>query len=200
MQKNDLPLSRVKNNPAILSSNLDKILEKAKINNIGYGDFFYSIDTTIILDKRKRVIDNIPIDYSYILEHSENVELNAIKEYVKKINDSRVTFNTPKTLKEAIQAILFWNSLLWQTGHTLVGLGRLDKVFSKYPIEHDSEELICDFLKTLHVDYEFKSSTIKGDTGQIIVLGGLDADGTYFFNEYTYLFIKCLKKNKVTGS
>ena len=193
-EKYKVPLFKVGSNPMILSSNLDKILEKAKIKNVGYGDFFYSLDTTIIIDKRNRVIDNIPIDYSYIVVHSKDIDLNVIKEYVKKINDSRVTLDTPNTLKEALQSILFWNSLLWQTGHTLVGLGRLDKVLAKYPIECDSEELICDFLKTLHTDYEFKSSLIKGDTGQIIVLGGLDADETYFCNEYTYLFIKCLKK------
>ena len=33
------------------------------------------------------------------------------------------------SLFDALQRILFWCSLFWQTGHQLVGLGRLDKLF-----------------------------------------------------------------------
>ena len=78
-EKYKLPLSKVRSNPVILSSDLDKILEKSKIKNVGYGDFFYSLDTTIIIYNRNRIIDNMPIDYSYILEHSKVIELNVIK-------------------------------------------------------------------------------------------------------------------------
>ena len=113
---------------------------------------------------------------------------------MKKINDPRVSLEKPTDLKSALQAILFWNSLLWQTGHTLVGLGRLDKVLSVYEVPENAENLICDFLKTLHSEYTFKSASLKGDTGQIIILGGLDTEKNYFCNDYTKLFIKCLEK------
>lgn len=172
------------------------ILEKAKINNVGVGDFFYSIDHSIVVKTKNVIVDNMPVDYSYIINKNlgnSDIE-NAIKAYVKKINDPRISLNKPTDLKSALQAILFWNSLLWQTGHTLVGLGRLDKVLESYKIPDDAEVLICDFLKTLHREYTFKSASLMGDTGQIIVLGGIDTENEYFCNDYTRLFIKCLKK------
>lgn len=97
-----------------------------------------------------------------------------------------------ENLYEALQRILFWNQLLWQTGHTLIGLGRLDKILSSFPAEKDSYEVIKSFLKVLHRHYAFKSSEMLGDTGQIIILGGMEPDGTYFWNEYTELFLKAL--------
>lgn len=172
------------------------ILKKATIKNQGIGDFFYSLDHSIVVEPKNTIIHNMPVDYDYVtnLELGDSVIENSIKAYVKRINDPRVTLEKPHDLKSALQSILLWNSLLWQTGHNLVGLGRLDKVLAKYPIPEDAEELICDFLKTLHCEYTFKSGVLKGDTGQIILLGGLDENGEYFCNEYTKLFIKCIEK------
>lgn len=172
------------------------ILRKATIKNQGIGDFFYSLDHSIVVEPKNTIIHNMPVDYDYVtnLELGDSVIENSIKAYVKRINDPRVTLEKPHDLKSALQSILLWNSLLWQTGHNLVGLGRLDKVLAKYPIPEDAEELICDFLKTLHCEYTFKSGVLKGDTGQIILLGGLDENGEYFCNEYTKLFIKCIEK------
>lgn len=172
------------------------ILEKAKINNVGEGVFFYSIDHSIVVKAKDIIVDNMPVDYSYVINiklGSSSIE-NAIKAYVKKIDDPRVSLEKPTDLRSALQSILFWNSLLWQTGHTLVGLGRLDKVLGAYEVPENAESLICDFLKTLHNEYTFKSASLKGDTGQIIILGGVDTENKYFCNEYTKLFIKCLKK------
>lgn len=172
------------------------ILKKASIKNQGVGDFFYSLDHSIVVKPKNTIIHNMPVDYDYVtnLELGDSVIENSIKDYVKRINDPRVTLEKPHDLKSALQSILLWNSLLWQTGHNLVGLGRLDKVLAKYPIPEDAEELICDFLKTLHCEYTFKSGALRGDTGQIILLGGLDENGEYFCNEYTKLFIKCIEK------
>lgn len=172
------------------------ILKKASIKNQGVGDFFYSLDHSIVVKPKNTIIHNMPVDYDYVtnLELGDSVIENSIKAYVKRINDPRVTLEKPHALKSALQSILLWNSLLWQTGHNLVGLGRLDKVLAKYPIPEDAEELICDFLKTLHCEYTFKSGALRGDTGQIILLGGLDENGEYFCNEYTKLFIKCIEK------
>ena len=172
------------------------ILEKARINNVGVGDFFYSIDHSIVINAKNTMIGNMPVDYSYIINKElENSGIETvIKNYAKRINDPRVSLEKPADLKSALQSILFWNSLLWQTGHTLVGLGRLDKVLDSYQVPENAEKLICDFLKTLHSEYTFKSASLKGDTGQIIILGGLDTEKNYFCNEYTRLFIKCLEK------
>ena len=95
-------------------------------------------------------------------------------------------------LFDALQRILFIQMLLWQTGHYLMGLGRLDVILNRFPVDEKSEELLNDFLKAIHTYYEFKSNTLLGDTGQIIVLGGLMADGNYFSNAYTELLIRIL--------
>lgn len=172
------------------------ILKKASIKNQGVGDFFYSLDHSIVVKPKNTIIHNMPVDYDYVtnLELGDSVIENSIRNYVKRINDPRVTLEKPHDLKSALQSILLWNSLLWQTGHNLVGLGRLDKVLAKYPLPENAEDLLCDFLKTLHCEYTFKSGVLKGDTGQIILLGGLEVNGEYFSNEYTKLFIKCIEK------
>ena len=172
------------------------ILKKAKIRNQAVGDFYYSLDHSIVVNSLASIIHNMPIDYEYVL----NLELGdseieqSIKDYVRRINDPRVTLDKPHDLKTALQSILLWNSILWQTGHSLVGLGRLDMVLDKYEIPSNAEQLICDFLRTLHCEYNFKSGVLKGDTGQVILLGGSKDNCEYFSNGYTRLFIKCLNK------
>lgn len=198
-KRNNVNIFNAAKNVKVCTTELKDILEHVDISNIGKYPFWYSIDTSIIVDNQgKKIIDNIPVDYSYIMNNFDesNDTAKIIVKYVKKINDSRVKLEKPKNLKEALQSILFWNSLLWQTGHTLVGLGRLDKVLDKYEVEYDSEMLIMSFLETLHMAYDYKSSYMRGDTGQIIILGGSDDDKSYFCNEYTYIFIKCMKKLK----
>ena len=108
--------------------------------------------------------------------------------------------------EEALQRILFFNQLLWQTGHTLNGLGRLDKVLedlyfddlnSGYITQEEAYELIKSFIKTLHSYYWYKSSELMGDTGQVIVLGGKYSDeygDYYFYNDLTYMFLSAIKE------
>lgn len=99
-------------------------------------------------------------------------------------------------LEDALQRILFWNALLHQTGQTLVGLGRLDYLLDGF-IDENIEKatlIITDFCRALHKHYGFKSQALKGDTGQIIVLGGKNDNGSYFSNQYTYIFIEVIKQ------
>ena len=107
--------------------------------------------------------------------------------------------------EEALQRILFFNQLLWQTGHGLNGLGRLDKILEDYYFDdinngiithEEAFEMVKDFLKTLHSYYWYKSAALMGDTGQVIVLGGKFADelgNYYFYNDLTYMFIEAVK-------
>ena len=183
--KYGISYQETKKYPVIPSDNQRRILNSARVNNVGKGEFFYSLDTTIIVDKRRRIIDNMPVDYGYVLNNCIGHNPPEIRNYIKKINDPRIKDKKPETLKEALQAILFYNSLLWQTGHTLVGLGRLDKVLAQYKVNEETERLICDFLTTLHTEYSFKSCALKGDTGQIIILGGLDENGIYYCKSIT---------------
>ena len=108
--------------------------------------------------------------------------------------------------EEALQRILFYNQLLWQTGHGLNGLGRLDKILedyyfddlnSGYVTQEEVYELIKSFLKTLHSYYWYKSEALMGDTGQIIILGGKYNDEYgeyYFYNDLTYMFLQAIKE------
>ena len=100
---------------------------------------------------------------------------------------------------EGLQRVLFFNQYMWQTRHGLNGLGRLDKILGNLyhkDIEagvitkDDAYKMVKDFMNTLNRWYVFKSSSILGDIGQIVILGGLEPDGTYFCNDLTYMFIK----------
>lgn len=108
-------------------------------------------------------------------------------------------------LHEGLQRILFFNQYMWQTRHGLNGLGRLDLILGdlyqkdlKAGIinKESAYAMILDFMNTLNHWYVFKSSSILGDIGQIVILGGLNPDGTYFSNELTYLFIKAQAESK----
>lgn len=104
-------------------------------------------------------------------------------------------------LEEALQRILFVNQIMWQTNHRLVGLGRLDCILEPFCSDDMSDEIILDllmrFCKSLHKYFWFKSSALMGDTGQIIILGGIDEEGQLIDNRLTGLFIKCIEKLKL---
>ena len=104
---------------------------------------------------------------------------------------------------DALQRILFYDQFLWQTGHGLVGLGHLDWILDDLYqrdvaagtlTRQGGKELLKDFFRCLHEYYWFKSAALMGDTGQIIILGGRDPDGTYRCNSLTELFIEVSKE------
>lgn len=105
--------------------------------------------------------------------------------------------------EEAIQRVLFVNQIIWQTDHRLIGIGGLDKFLknfyeedmrNRYITKCDAESILKDFVKTLHMYYWFKSNMLMGDTGQIIVLGGSNAQGDYIYNDLTLMMIKVIKE------
>lgn len=100
---------------------------------------------------------------------------------------------------EALQRILFFNQILWQTRHRLNGLGRLDHILEDIyesdkeagRVNYDSaSNLVYDFLQALSLYSGYKSDALEGDIGQIIVLGGKNPDGSYFSNELTKIFLR----------
>lgn len=117
-----------------------------------------------------------------------------------RISALQTLFEVPATSFHAgLQRVLFFNQVMWQTRHRLNGLARLDKTLgSLYEkdlangtiTEKDAALLIDAFLSCLHTHYEFKSDALFGDIGQIIILGGLEPDGTYFRNGLTDLFLE----------
>ena len=123
------------------------------------------------------VIDGINILIDKITKKLENMGCNKnILKNIKNIKNKKTD-----SFYEALQRILFFNQLLWQTNHNLNGLGRLDMILIPYYRkdiennvinEEEARNLIKNFILTLHKFYEFKSSSLLGDTGQIIELGG----------------------------
>ena len=195
--------------------------------NFKYNDdiFYYYINTGMRVNYYKNLVYNIPINQKMLIDTPLNDLLNNIsdqkyvsfmKAYFEKIKEivsksssnnkeeiinviNKIFTKKSETLFDALQRILFINQLLWQTGHKLNGLGRLDVVLndiytnSKISYE-DAKKLIFNFLRILHIDYYYKSNVLKGDTGQIVIVGGLNENGEYFSNDLTHIFIECIKE------
>lgn len=118
----------------------------------------------------------------------------------------RILDNVPGTLDEAIQKLLFYNALFWQAGHWQCGLGRLDLVLYKY-YAHDlangiitretGKEQVRQMCLTLGKDMKAKSRALIGDTGQYILLGGVDEEGNTIQNDLTEIFLEVFTELKV---
>lgn len=154
------------------------------------------------------ILDGIVILRNRYLQHLEKLgeEYPANKD-VKDLREifTQIPLQPARTFQEALQSLLFINSLIWMDGHHLVGLGRLDQVlcpFLKRDLETgfigtaEAMNLIREFLKSLNKYYEYKSSALLGDTGQVIVLGGKNYDGTDATNQLTCMFMDALKELK----
>lgn len=133
-----------------------------------------------------------------MVEGSNNPRKLIIAEYFDNLIEKECT-----GFEEALQRILFLNQIMWQIGHDLNGIGRLDKLLIPYYLKdvsankltkESAKEILMDFWNTLHKGFYFKSGSLPGDTGQIIILGGKNADGTVIDNELTHLFIDVAKE------
>ena len=164
---------------------LNTSLNDLKENYIDFDD--YSQNELKTLEAIEILIDRIVSEINV----SNRNDKEEFIEFFNNIKTGKVN-----SFKEALQRILFFNQLLWQTGHNLNGFGRLDyilnDIYQKDSIsKEDALSLIKDFLKSGHSYYEYKSNSLIGDTGQIIVLGGI-MNNSYFTNDLTYLFMKAV--------
>ena len=124
---------------------------------------------------------------------SDEVKQKRIADFSNILEEKALHF------EEALQRILFFNQIMWQTRHRLNGLGRLDLILGDL-YEKDvkdgildrkiTESLLDEFIKELSKYKDYKSDALEGDIGQIIILGGLNPEGTYFSNELTRLFLE----------
>ncbi|MBP3816838.1 MAG: hypothetical protein J6H31_00930 [Butyrivibrio sp.] len=140
--------------------------------------------------------------------------LLAVKEYICRVISELKKYDTKESrlslknfesmlnsealdISDAIQRILFWSTLFWQCDHKLIGLGRLDKILEKFAPQDEKDpfcnDLICSMFKHLNKYYEYKSAQLLGDIGQIIVVGGLDDENSYYENTLTHIFINACK-------
>lgn len=110
------------------------------------------------------------------------------------------------SLDEALQKLLFYNALFWQAGHFHNGLGRLDLILYPY-YKKDVEQgiidrekakrMLMDFCHVLGSQTPFKSVSLIGDTGQYILLGGIDKDGSTVDNDLTHLFLEAFTEMRI---
>lgn len=140
------------------------------------------------------LVEHVICDIIYKMKVSNNPNSKKIISWFERMKTERA-----KTLEEALQRILFWNQLMWQTKHTLNGLGRLDQILidvceKSNHTDFEIVDILKDFLQTLHFYYEFKSNELMGDTGQVIIIGGTDMSGNYQANRLTYSFIDAVKE------
>lgn len=210
-----------------------RLIERVEIVPIENNSFLYILDCFKSISSRTVILDNLAVDYDMIVSQYfprdcpaisaaesdesqatikvlfafvERCKKNPIvcNQFSKQLYAIESLFERPaSSFFEALQRILFYNQFLWQTGHTLNGLGHLDWILEKL-YEQDiangvltrqnAKGLLKDFFYVLHEHYWFKSAMLMGDTGQIIILGGRDSGGKYHCNDLTYLFIEVSKE------
>lgn len=181
-----------------LTIDYNKIIKQSlndyKIENEELKDCEYKDNQKNLLDGIEILIDRIVVK----VKRSNRADKEKIKNHFERMKNEKV-----QSFEEALQRILFYNQLLWQTGHLLNGLGRIDKILNelyekdikeKIITEEKAKKLLLDFCKVLHENYWYKSSSLMGDTGQIIILGGTEEDGSYYSNRLTYMFIEVIKE------
>ncbi|WP_278402418.1 pyruvate formate lyase family protein [Megamonas rupellensis] len=173
----------------ILSNSINNLIKKYECKNNSIGQEYCKLlkGINLYLD---RIINKIEIE----LKYSKKNEFYLCKslEIFRNMKDKKA-----ETVEDVFQRIIFWSSIFWQSQHRLMGLGRMDKLLNNIEFKGSNEELkslIKDFYITMHKYYLFKSNNLIGDTGQIIILGGLENNNSYFCNKYTYAFIEALKE------
>lgn len=169
---------------------LDKSLED-------YKNDVQKINNTYMRNKELDLLDGLEL---MIKKEIEIINKKDIKDSLEGIISRKAN-----SFKDALQRILFLNQMLWQSGIYLNGIGRLDVILDKYYsndiknkkiTKNDAKNYLKEFLILLHKDYYFKSNSLAGDTGQIIILGGLDEKGNYFTNDLTYMLIELMEELK----
>lgn len=136
-----------------------------------------------------------------LLETRNDLRGKNIVDYLKVMLDRK-----PESLDEAIQKLLFYNALFWQAGHWQNGLGRLDLVLAPYYDKDMAEglisrssakEMIREMCIILGRDMKAKSRALIGDTGQYILLGGVNQSGETVENDLTEMFLEVFTELKV---
>ena len=136
-----------------------------------------------------------------ITKMMEGKRNDSISSYIPNILE-----RAPKTMEEALQKILFFHAIFYQAQHLHIGLGRLDKILLSYyksDVENgtltreSAKELIKEFCRTLNRDMKTKSVALQGDTGEYILLGGIDKNNVQVDNELTALFLEVVGELKL---
>lgn len=159
----------------------------------------------------EEISNNFCQSYNLVLDHlmllADRI-IAELKPFGAQMERQRQWFERLKNapaegFEEAIQRMLFINQIFWQTDHRLTGLGAWDSYLDEfYQTELangslnkvETLEILKDLYRVLHENYEYKSNVLKGDTGQIFILGKSDEQENYICNDLTYLFIEAMKE------
>lgn len=169
--------------------NYSKIIDYSLTDYFMEGDSKFEEDNNIVLSS---ILDYLNKLKEYVRQSDIDNKDNIFK-YIENMSNGPA-----ESLEEALQRILIINQLQWQLGHILVGLGRLDLYLEKYECsDEEAEVLFSEFFQLLHKYYFVKSNALMGDTGQVVILGGINADGTYFCGKYTKVIIDVIQRLKL---
>lgn len=176
----------------VLNSNLLELRESIAVNVKNTG---FCTNMTLLIDSIIRLGNKVREYYSL----KPDTDLHTASQVFPEI-----LYRKPSSFEEALQKILFYNALFWQMKHLHIGLGRLDQILYTYYVndikkgkldKSKTKQLLLEFSRILHKDYRCKSASLYGDTGQYILLGGVDRDGINVDNELTNLFLEVFAEN-----
>lgn len=177
----------------IINSDLREIMRSLPERSGDNSDFIGTLHivTKAIEDKARAISE----------QRYEDVRYEAM---AKRLPD--LLYRDCQSLVEAIQKILFYNGLLWQVGHRHVGLGRMDLVLYPYykkDVEanrlnyEQAKGLLKEMCLLLGKDSPMKSLNLIGDSGQYIILGGVDKNGKNTDNELTRMFLELFEELRI---
>ena len=177
----------------VLQSDLNEIRNKLfNVNNSAFAKRELKIISSI---------EELALRISRELEMSSSDRAGELSSFFPSM-----LYRKPQSLDEAIQKILFYDALFWQMEHYHIGLGRLDLILYEYYIRDlkdgilthkQAKAKIKDLLKILGKDTSAKSNGLIGDTGQYILLGGVDPFGDTIDNELTELFLELMAELRI---
>lgn len=110
-----------------------------------------------------------------------------------------VPAHSPRTFREALQALRLLQAIVWLSGHYHVGLGRFDQYM--WPYLHadldagretlsSAGELLAEFFIALNKDSDLYPGVQQGDNGQTLSVGGVRPDGADGINGLTWLVLQ----------
>lgn len=189
-----LPIASVTMNyERILKGSLSDV--QSEIESLKEGEFKQSLNITT--ESITLLIDRIV----RTLRKKGDNRCNTVANYIERLKSEPC-----EGFDEAIQRILFVNGLLWQNGHQQNGIGRLDILLAPYykaDIEkgilnrQNAKELLANMVGVLGKDMLQKSAALPGDTGQIIILGGIDSEQQLVENNITRILLEIFKEKPV---
>lgn len=194
MQRNVDPIVSVTvDYSTVLDSSLEELEERVRICR----SIEFVADELRMIEIVRRIVTLIRVE----LKEANTSRSEQLDTYFNHMIDAK-----PETFDEALQKILFYNGLFWQAYHWHNGLGRLDLVLEEYyrrdvqsgKLTRDKAKvMLTNFVQIIGQHTRQKSMALIGDTGQYILLGGVDKEGYTVQNDLTELFLEIFTELKV---